>query len=253
MSKLEYLNPIDWSLHVIDGENECVPDGGVEVPEGAEIAIKFKNSSFANNGIIFYKNNGFCYAEEKNNFKWDDGSSWDMGSLLDENYCCDGIDLSHNILWQRSKSLNDQERIETASGYGLDRIGNNIYGTRSRYKGESDSSYRNYLMNFGKSKPSLNDQYAEIEEVCQNNVDSILSERQSQYGCYEDVAKTTQDILKALRIGNYENMPAPHQEALHMIASKIARLVHGNANHLDSWVDIGGYSKLIVNLIEGGK
>lgn len=33
MSKLEYLNPADWSLHVIDGENEGVPKGWLLVPK----------------------------------------------------------------------------------------------------------------------------------------------------------------------------------------------------------------------------
>lgn len=40
MSKLEYLNPSDWSLHVIDGENEGVPKGWVLVPEGKNVAYK---------------------------------------------------------------------------------------------------------------------------------------------------------------------------------------------------------------------
>lgn len=31
MSKLEYIDPRDWSLHVIDGENEGVPEGWVLV------------------------------------------------------------------------------------------------------------------------------------------------------------------------------------------------------------------------------
>lgn len=32
MSKLEYIDPRDWSLHVIDGENECVPEWWIQVP-----------------------------------------------------------------------------------------------------------------------------------------------------------------------------------------------------------------------------
>lgn len=173
-----------------DGKYELVEayhlDGGVEVPENAEVYFKFYDG---NNFLTFKENLAFI--------------STGFGYMIHHLTKIGIMENKDRILWQRN--------------------------------------------------PSLNDQYAEIEEVRQNNIDSILSERQSQYGCYEDVAKTTRDILKALRIGNYENMPAPHQEALHMIASKMARLVHGDANHLDSWVDIGGYSKLIVNLIEGSK
>lgn len=119
---------------------------------------------------------------------------------------------------------------------------------------------------------TLNDQYAEIEQVRQveihgtvkaepdlnfgaaqasGGVDATLSQRQSQYGCYEDVAHVTQQILSALRIGNYDELPAPMKESLHMIASKMARIVNGDPEYLDNWHDIGGYAKLIEKLIEG--
>lgn len=98
---------------------------------------------------------------------------------------------------------------------------------------------------------SINDQYAEIEEVRQQTIESTLSQRQSQYGCYEDVAHVTQQILSALRIGNYDKLPAPMKESLHMIASKMARIVNGDPEYLDNWHDIGGYSKLIEKLIKG--
>ena len=62
--------------------------------------------------------------------------------------------------------IDDEPKIETATGYQLDVVGKNTYGSRSRESGESDTSYRQYLMNFkiDQSK-SLNDQYAEIEQV----------------------------------------------------------------------------------------
>lgn len=65
--------------------------------------------------------------------------------------------------------IDDEPKIETATGYQLDVVGKNTYGSRSRESGESDTSYRQYLMNFkiDQSK-SLNDQYAEIEQVRQN-------------------------------------------------------------------------------------
>lgn len=102
---------------------------------------------------------------------------------------------------------------------------------------------------------TLNDQYAEIEQVRQveihGTVDATLTERQSQYGCYEDVAHVTQQILSALRVGNYDELPAPMKESLHMIASKMARIVNGDPEYLDNWHDIGGYAKLIEKLIKG--
>lgn len=84
-----------------------------------------------------------------------------------------------------------------------------------------------------------------------SKVDETLKDRQSQYGSFEDVSFVTQGIIEIMSQCNYKNLPRPHQMALYMIASKMARLVNGDCNHLDSWHDIGGYAKLIENLIEG--
>lgn len=121
---------------------------------------------------------------------------------------------------------------------------------------------------------SLNDQYAEIEQVRQaeihgivkakpdfnfgaaqaiGGVDATLAERQSTYGNFEDVAFVTENIMSVLgqvRVNGLSELPNTHRMALYMIASKMARIVNGDFNHLDSWHDIGGYSKLIEGLIK---
>ena len=103
---------------------------------------------------------------------------------------------------------------------------------------------------FGAS--SLNDQYAEIEQVRKQSIEATLAERQAQYGCFEDVARTTGKIMEALsevRVNGLNDLPYPHRMALYMIASKMARIVNGDFNHKDGWHDIGGYSKLIEDLL----
>lgn len=80
-------------------------------------------------------------------------------------------------------------------------------------------------------------------------VSETLKARQSTYGSFEDVASVTQDLLSILKKTGLEGLPKPHKEAMHMICSKMARIVNGDFNHLDSWHDIGGYAKLIENLI----
>lgn len=82
-----------------------------------------------------------------------------------------------------------------------------------------------------------------------SKVDETLKERQSQYGCFEDVAFVTQGFIEIMNKCRYKEIPQPHQMALYMIASKMARLVNGDCNHKDSWHDIGGYAKLIEDLI----
>lgn len=99
---------------------------------------------------------------------------------------------------------------------------------------------------------SLNNQYAEIEQVRQHSIEATLAERQAQYGCFEDVARTTGKIMEALsevRVNGLNDLPYPHRMALYMIASKMARIVNGDFNHKDGWHDIGGYSKLIEDLL----
>lgn len=100
---------------------------------------------------------------------------------------------------------------------------------------------------------SLNEQYAEIEQVRQQSVEATLAERQSTYGNFEDVAFVTENIMSVLgrvRVNGLSELPNTHRMALYMIASKMARIVNGDFNHLDSWHDIGGYAKLIENLVK---
>ena len=101
---------------------------------------------------------------------------------------------------------------------------------------------------------SLCEQYAEIEQVRQQTIEATLAERQAQYGCFEDVAFVTENIMSILaqvRVNGLNDLPHTHRMALYMIASKMARIVNGDFNHFDSWHDIGGYSKLIEKLING--
>lgn len=103
-------------------------------------------------------------------------------------------------------------------------------------------------------RESLNDKIASAEIARQQSktIDATLAERQSQYGNFEDVAFVTENIMTTLakaRSNGLQDLPHTHRMALYMIASKMARIVNGDFNHLDSWHDIGGYSKLIEDLI----
>lgn len=90
---------------------------------------------------------------------------------------------------------------------------------------------------------SLNDQYAEIETVRQT-----LNQRQEQYGSFEDVAQTTEQLFQVIKGGaSFVDFTESQRMALYMIFSKVARLSNGNPNHKDSWHDIAGYATLIDN------
>jgi hypothetical protein len=40
-------------------------------------------------------------------------------------------------------------------------------------------------------------------------------------------------------------------QALDMIVTKIGRILTGNPSHLDSWIDIAGYAKLVSDRLQG--
>lgn len=118
-----------------------------------------------------------------------------------------------------------------------------------KVKSGSDSDHALDAMSFGLMGLSADANHAQ-----QQTIEATLAERQSTYGNFEDVAFVTENIMSILaqvRVNGLNELPHTHRMALYMIASKMARIVNGDFNHLDSWHDIGGYSKLIEKLING--
>ena len=76
---------------------------------------------------------------------------------------------------------------------------------------------------------------------------AVLSERGSRYGSLMSNATISQGLKEILHSSsNWEAMPPDMREALDIIVHKISRIVEGDFNYDDSWVDISGYSILIV-------
>ena len=97
---------------------------------------------------------------------------------------------------------------------------------------------------------------AEAEEdwraEADTDVDAILNERGSNYGSFENVAKTAQSIKDVLYTTTDLPLMCPDQrEALDMITSKIARIVNGDPDYVDSWIDIAGYATLVADRLQG--
>jgi transposase len=87
-----------------------------------------------------------------------------------------------------------------------------------------------------------------------NNVDTILNTRAATYGSFEDVAGCAQELKALIHTALTDNskvLDADQVEALDMISSKIARIVNGDANHIDSWLDIAGYATLVADRLQG--
>lgn len=78
-----------------------------------------------------------------------------------------------------------------------------------------------------------------------SEVKKILDERGARYGEFYDVSKTTIDIQRLLHRGR---ITREYQvAALQMISSKLARIVNGDPDYIDNWVDIAGYAQLVVD------
>lgn len=83
-----------------------------------------------------------------------------------------------------------------------------------------------------------------------NEIENVLQERGGVYGDFDVVAYRSQRIQHHMRLRDSEKRYCETQrEALQMIASKLARIASGDANHRDSWVDIAGYAQLAANSI----
>lgn len=189
--QVEYLIKVAGEYTLVVGD--YVPDGGIEVPDGADTATQYEDY------FIFWRGDIESFS------KLDGDKDWVSGD--------DNIPLSeylthfgNSIVWQRHTQ--DENEVSDTDTELLNRF----------------------------------DDLPEVEKT--------LKERQSQYGCYEDVAYATQSMIDILcNNTGYKSMSKPHKESIHMILSKIARLSCGDQNHKDSWHDISGYAQLIEKII----
>jgi len=82
------------------------------------------------------------------------------------------------------------------------------------------------------------------------SIDSILEERGTTYGAFEGISAISQTLKDTLRHGMQSNCSDDMTEALEMICHKMARIINGDPNHLDSWMDIAGYATLVARRLE---
>lgn len=85
------------------------------------------------------------------------------------------------------------------------------------------------------------------------DVTSLLAERGTRYGEFISHARITQafKLTSADYLRRSANtLAADQQEALDMIFHKIGRIINGDPNYADSWIDIAGYAKLVADRLE---
>ena len=76
----------------------------------------------------------------------------------------------------------------------------------------------------------------------------LLNERAKTHGDFAETARMSQALKSLMGTGyRYPELSDAQCEALDMIAVKIARIVSGDPNHKDTWIDIAGYATLALN------
>jgi uncharacterized protein YdhG (YjbR/CyaY superfamily) len=87
-----------------------------------------------------------------------------------------------------------------------------------------------------------------------SKVDKVLDTRADQYGSFMQSSDTViriKGIMHNAVARNAVHLYPDQLQALDMIATKISRIVHGNPNHTDSWIDIAGYATLVADRLQG--
>jgi hypothetical protein len=86
------------------------------------------------------------------------------------------------------------------------------------------------------------------------DITQTLTDRGSRYGKFSGHAEIAQRLKAIMRVYEAErgcDLDPDQREALEMIAHKIARILNGDPNYADSWIDIAGYAQLIADRLEG--
>lgn len=86
------------------------------------------------------------------------------------------------------------------------------------------------------------------------DIAKTLDERGARYGKFIGHATITQTLKLSIWEAldqNGKTLAADQQEALDMICHKIGRIVNGDPDYADSWIDIAGYAKLVADRLEG--
>lgn len=87
-----------------------------------------------------------------------------------------------------------------------------------------------------------------------SGVTEILKQRGSRYGIFKDHALVTQQLKSTMKsTEGWSRLSASQKESLEMIAHKIGRILNGDPNYDDSWIDISGYAELVVKELQGQK
>jgi hypothetical protein len=136
-----------------------------------------------------------------------------------------------------------------------------IYQLRKQVKGPEVTKIKLTPVPSKDLKKATQEAYERMVESMSNpkveepkDVDAILDERAREYGKFIEGAEIMQ-MTKRL-IHNYIDqrgtaMAFDQLEAIDMIIHKLGRMINGNPDKADHWLDIAGYAKLVADRLNG--
>jgi hypothetical protein len=92
------------------------------------------------------------------------------------------------------------------------------------------------------------------EEVETTDVDATLDARAVDYGKFIEGAEVMQMLKRVVQnaLNNRDKVLAHDQsESIDMILHKLGRIITGNPDVVDHWLDIAGYAQLVADRING--
>ena len=147
------------------------------------------------------------------------------------------------------KVIKDSQKLEQVGKKAPKRYGMSISQVYVAEKlGISVEEYAQKLKQMG----MLNEIAPPVEDA--DTVDETLDARALDYGKFIEGAEVMQMLKRVVQnaLSNRDKVLAHDQaESMDMIIHKIGRIVNGNPDMVDHWLDIAGYAKLVADRLEG--
>lgn len=81
--------------------------------------------------------------------------------------------------------------------------------------------------------------------MAEDTLAEMIAEKQRTHGDFTDHGRVTQNLKRAMRASpNWEALTDTQKEGLEMIQHKIARVLAGNPDEADHWIDVEGYARI---------
>jgi len=111
-----------------------------------------------------------------------------------------------------------------------------------------------YIVSLKKVISELSLEHSVTED--KSETDRILAERGANYGKFTNHAKLSQTLKTAFdnhvrEYGQPELFTNTMNEAIEMVFHKLARIANGNPTYKDNYVDIIGYTQLVLDELNG--